>query len=172
MDTIQIFRTPEVATPDEGEVAAFFRGLDNDARRFMPVDASEILDSPFLAWAREGDRIAGLAGCIRRKGLLFLHIAVAEDVRGKGLGRVLLSEVLAFGRRRRAAIYLSVHAENEPAVRLYQQEGFKVVAREPGRYWMMCPTTRGGAALCAVLQVIRPLLSWAARLRARRRRAR
>lgn len=162
-------RIPDFPAPDEREIEVFFEELGGVARRYMPLEASDVLGSNFLAWTREGSRITGVAGCVRRKGLQFLHIATAEDMRGRGLGRALLQEVLAFGRRQGASIYLSVHTENQPAVELYRRHGFGIVAREPGRYWMMCPTTRGGAALYRILRVLTPLLSLGARIRASRR---
>lgn len=57
------------------------------------------------------------------------RVAVTPDLRGRGLGRRLMSECLAAGR---AAGYdrfcLDVSAGNEPAVRLYRSLGFRVEA--------------------------------------------
>ena len=131
MVEVSVSRTPTSAPPPEAEIDEFFQGLEPAARRFMPVEAADVLGSSFLAWARSNGQLKGIAGCISRKGLLFLHIAVSADPRGTGLGRRLLNEVLSFGQSRNAAIFLSVHAENAPAVGLYLKLGFKIVAQEP-----------------------------------------
>lgn len=168
---LEIFSTTSVPVPPKQEIEAFFDDLEEDARRFMPLDARTLLRSSFIAWARDNNRITGLAGCISRAGLQFLHVAIIEEMRGKGLGRALVGEVLNFIRLKHSAIYLSVHEENQPAVRLYESEGFKIIAREPGRFWMIRPTTLGGSALCLLLRILRPLLSLIARMRALRRQA-
>ena len=69
-----------------------------------------------------------------------LSIAVAQRWRGSGVGRRLLEELL---RRAAAAghpsLSLSVDADN-PARRLYEALGFRVVGREGGGMTMLGPT--------------------------------
>jgi ribosomal protein S18 acetylase RimI-like enzyme len=61
-----------------------------------------------------------------------LAIAVLPDHRSRGLGGRLLRELLAAARGRFGAVSLSVRAEN-PALRLYERNGFRVAAeRESG----------------------------------------
>lgn len=55
-----------------------------------------------------------------------LSIAVLPEHRGQGVGTQLLSRLLESARRKYPAISLSV-AQNNPAIRLYERMGFKVV---------------------------------------------
>jgi len=55
-----------------------------------------------------------------------LSVAVKPEYRGRGIGTVLLKEMLKWGSDRYEALSLSVSAEN-PAVRMYEREGFQVV---------------------------------------------
>ena len=51
------------------------------------------------------------------------------------MGRQLLRELLDAARRTRCdEVLLEVHADNEPAVTLYVDEGFEVIARRSGYY--------------------------------------
>jgi ribosomal-protein-alanine N-acetyltransferase len=64
-----------------------------------------------------------------------LNIAVRPDVRKRGVGRSLLKEclrrgALAGGRR----IILEVRPSNDPAIRMYVQEGFRFVGIRKGYY--------------------------------------
>lgn len=62
-------------------------------------------------------------------------IAVAPDQQGRGLGRVLLDDLLAEARRRAATeVLLEVRAENEPAQRLYAGAGFVRIGVRAGYY--------------------------------------
>lgn len=55
-----------------------------------------------------------------------LSIAVAPDVRGRGIGGRLLEALLAGADERHDAVSLSVQVDN-PAKRLYKRHGFEVV---------------------------------------------
>jgi ribosomal protein S18 acetylase RimI-like enzyme len=59
-----------------------------------------------------------------------ITIAVREDVRGRGVGSVLLDELIARARRGRfPALSLSVEPDN-PALRLYEHAAFRVIRRD------------------------------------------
>lgn len=62
-----------------------------------------------------------------------LSIAVFPRWRGRGIGRQLLAEVLA---REVGPISLSVHPDN-PALRLYQEFGFRRVGASGGAWTML-----------------------------------
>lgn len=63
------------------------------------------------------------------------NLAVAEEARGRGVGRRLLEAAMARARARGAAeIFLEVRASNLDAQRLYRSYGFDEIARR-GRYY-------------------------------------
>lgn len=62
-------------------------------------------------------------------------IAVVPNHRGKGLGRLLLRALLGEAQAREVAeVFLEVRADNEPALSLYQSEGFEPIDRRVGYY--------------------------------------
>lgn len=54
-------------------------------------------------------------------------IGVHPDRQGRGLGRRLLAGLLDYADRLKATVFLEVRTDNEPALRLYQTEGFECV---------------------------------------------
>ncbi len=80
--------------------------------------------------AVDGDEVVGYAGLdLGGDTADLMTIATAPAVRGHGLGRVLLAELV---RRAEAdgaeALLLEVRADNEPAKRLYDRQGFEVIS--------------------------------------------
>lgn len=72
--------------------------------------------------------------CILDQGEL-ANIAVRPEDRGKGLGAVLLEEVLSVSRARGvASLYLEVRASNQAAIALYERFGFRDVGRRRAYY--------------------------------------
>lgn len=62
-------------------------------------------------------------------------IAVAPEARGKGLGKILLRELIDEARRRSAVhIVLEVRAGNDGAIGLYEAHGFQKIAIRRGYY--------------------------------------
>ena len=63
------------------------------------------------------------------------NIAVAPDVRGRGIGTVLLQGAIAASEARRsAAMYLEVRASNVSALALYSAHGFVEISRRKAYY--------------------------------------
>jgi ribosomal-protein-alanine acetyltransferase len=62
-------------------------------------------------------------------------IAVREARRGHGLGRALLTDLIAEARRRGVVeLFLEVRADNDAAIALYRSEGFREIDRRAGYY--------------------------------------
>jgi ribosomal-protein-alanine N-acetyltransferase len=78
-----------------------------------------------------------------------VNIAVRPNLRGQGLGEMLLHHLLREAQIREAEkIYLEVRPSNQAAIRLYERLGFKVQYRRP-RYY----TPEGEDALVMVLAI-------------------
>ncbi len=102
-----------------------------------PLWEKEILEEPgveegggpVLVPVRDG-RVLGFTGPLRieKSGRgYFAGIAVAEDVRGKGLGKILFYE-LCKGLREKGAAYMTLFTgENNPARNIYEEAGFRIV---------------------------------------------
>lgn len=84
-------------------------------------------DPDLFLVAEEGNRIIGavLGGFDGRRGIVY-HLAVAEDCRRRGLGKMLMDELEARLRARGCIrAYLLVTPENEVAMRFYEDEGWE-----------------------------------------------
>jgi ribosomal-protein-alanine N-acetyltransferase len=72
--------------------------------------------------------------CVLDQGEL-ANVAIAKPMRGRGLGRALLREVLAVARRRGVeTVFLEVRESNAPALGLYKRFGFSEVGHRRGYY--------------------------------------
>jgi len=67
--------------------------------------------------------------------MLVIDVALLPEYRGVGIGTYLMADLLAEARRSRRPVRLHVEPGN-PARRLYERLGFRVVA-EHGFYWLM-----------------------------------
>jgi RimJ/RimL family protein N-acetyltransferase len=74
----------------------------------------------------------------RNHGNINLGIAVVKDWRGKGIGRLLLEEIIERSEQKwhPTNIYLHVVSANTKARQLYESLGFRVIARLP--QWFKC----------------------------------
>ncbi|GAB2979431.1 ribosomal protein S18-alanine N-acetyltransferase [Frigoribacterium salinisoli] len=110
------------------------------SRRSMAVEL-EGRDSYYLVAEPDGEpgRIVGYAGLLAARGsgdADVQTIAVAPEARGHGLGRTLLTQLVAEARRRGAReVFLEVRADNPVAQGLYDSLGFERLAVRP-RYYM------------------------------------
>ena len=126
----------EMNALDIGEVAAL------EAEVFsMPWSAQGFEDTLcredvlFLV-AREEDHVLGYVGvdCTADEGEI-TNVAVAPSVRRRGVGQELLSELI--GRLAQKEIYrivLEVRVSNEPAIRLYENQGFVTMGKRKNFY--------------------------------------
>jgi ribosomal protein S18 acetylase RimI-like enzyme len=69
----------------------------------------------------------------RNSGNINLGIAIAKNWRGKGIGRILLEELIRRSEQtwHPKNIYLHVVSSNQRAKRLYESLGFRIIARLP-----------------------------------------
>jgi ribosomal-protein-alanine N-acetyltransferase len=96
------------------------------------------IDSPqsvFFVLIADG-RVAGYAGAwVLIDEAHITNIAVHPDLRGQGLGRRLLDQLLDRAKERGAeCATLEVRAGNTPAIQLYERLGFVTAGRRKGYY--------------------------------------
>lgn len=125
--------------------------MDNDGQRYLSDMRRASRDDSFLRWAshvaettslplmgyvwEQDGRIIGNASLIpfRDKGkrvYLIANVATHPDYRRRGIGRALTERVMKQARDRKAsAIWLHVRDDNPGAIRLYQDLGFREIAR-------------------------------------------
>lgn len=129
----------------------FANTMDNDGQRYVNDMRRASRDDGFLRWAsnmtehaslpltgfvwEENGRIVGNASLIpfRDQGkriYLIANIAVHPDHRRRGIARLLTQRAMKYGWDKKAsALWLHVRDDNPGAIELYQQLGFKEVAR-------------------------------------------
>jgi ribosomal-protein-alanine N-acetyltransferase len=99
----------------------------------------ELIDRPtaeLLVMEHGDEGVVGYAvlWCVLDQGEL-ANVAIAARMRGRGLGRALLAEVLAVAKSRGVeSVFLEVRESNAPALGLYQRFGFHEVGRRRGYY--------------------------------------
>ena len=94
------------------------------------------VDTRHYLAAFDGDRLVGYAGLCDYPDEAFVQtLAVAPAAQGRGLGALLLLELLGEAeRRRQRVVSLEVRADNEPAQRLYARHGFARTGVRRGYY--------------------------------------
>jgi GNAT superfamily N-acetyltransferase len=127
---------------DIGKLYAFFARVPAEDRLFLRDDVSK--REVFEAWARDldydkvlplvaevGDNIVGDATLHRRKTGWTSHvgkvrIVVDKDYRGKGLGTVLLEEVIAFAKRAGLELLVAeIMANQRATIAAFRAQGFE-----------------------------------------------
>jgi ribosomal protein S18 acetylase RimI-like enzyme len=126
----------------EGDPAAFSASAEehrslslDDVRKRIGDGTSE----PFVIGAFDDERLAGIAGFYREKGLKSRHkgriwgVYVTPTKRGTGIGRQLLKMLLKRARQIEGVeqILLSVSLSQKAAIALYQSLGFESWGCEP-----------------------------------------
>lgn len=107
---------------------------DNAQRRMRGLIVASALRRPWILLHRTARRL--VASRLRRRppvrdrgaSLDLVAIGVRSDRRGDGIGRRLIEHFTEEARSRgHVTIALSVHAENTPALRLYESAGWRLV---------------------------------------------
>jgi len=101
----------------------------------------------FCLVAEEEARLVGYVTLLRlgrfqygQRGIDLHHVFVTEDWRGRGVGRALVTEALAFGGRMGAS-YATVTAtpQNRAAQAYYRKLGFSDAPQFGARFWAPIP---------------------------------
>ncbi|UTR13996.1 GNAT family N-acetyltransferase [Salipaludibacillus sp. LMS25] len=117
-------RTEHVKAEEYAEVVHF---LQKEGMRFFTK--SEIERCPFLG-IKDGKNFIAVGGFHFYDAQLVEvgNIVTRPDYRGKGLGKLLTSQLTRLGKQRSTDVYLGVLSENEPAIKVYKGLGYEATA--------------------------------------------
>ncbi|RMF14802.1 MAG: ribosomal-protein-alanine N-acetyltransferase [Candidatus Dadabacteria bacterium] len=94
--------------------ATFVLAFSRDERNIYVALAGETICGFICAWPIPGE-------------IQIHNLCVSPDARGRGVGRLLLKQVIADAHRRQVPVFLEVRFGNLPALELYRTAGFRVV---------------------------------------------
>ena len=120
----------------EAELRSFFSRIDNE-KATMNLGLEQAQDAHVIVAARENGKIAGIAGVRRARGLPVAFFIVLEPFQGRGIGKALLrrlhSALLSKGSH---LVCLSVLRNNQRALALYRNHGYRTFYRNAESYYM------------------------------------
>ena len=112
-----LWKETGIYTVERGDTSEIILRCNARGGKFIVLEdppTNKIIGTSWLTW--DGRRV------------MMHHFAVLRTRQGKGYGRKLALESLAFANKKGAPMKLEVHRDNLPAVNLYQSLGFEVFA--------------------------------------------
>ena len=121
------------------DAALQFRSAPDDVEREGVDYWRERLGSPNdrIVGAFDGSRLIGIGGIVREDRVKLRHKAllfgmfVASDATGRGIGRAIVDALVNEAHGFVNALHLTLMADNQRALALYERAGFVVYGREP-----------------------------------------
>jgi len=126
----------EIIVASEPLVSIFINNLIKGARHFRyfnkrPVSVIQNHLLTIMVTDSVGCPI-GYGHLDKEDGIIWLGVAVADNLTGKGIGRMVMHYLIDFAKRTgETNIYLSVDADNYNAQKLYKSLGFEKIKELP-----------------------------------------
>jgi ribosomal protein S18 acetylase RimI-like enzyme len=121
---------PDVTTRWVRETAQSYGGEKADDRILVEIVSRIRQKAAFATLDLDGRHVAWGLGVVERGYVGLYDIVVSPELRGIGLGRRVLTSLMAWGRDEGAhTAYLQVREDNEVARSLYESLGFEVAYR-------------------------------------------
>ena len=129
-DLLEVVEIEEASGLSRWGWAAYYAELHGTNRDLMLI--ARMASSPII----EHQRIAGYIVARESAGELHINnVAVREQYRRRGIGSLLLGQIMETARRLKVHVaFLEVRSGNETAQALYEKTGFKAIARRPDYY--------------------------------------
>ena len=112
----QLWKETGVFRPERGDNSETILRCNGQGGTFLILEdetTQRIIGTSWLSW--DGRRIH------------MQYFAVSPSMQGRGYGRLLAEESMAFARSKKAPVKLEVHRNNIQAIRLYKSMGFKIL---------------------------------------------
>jgi ribosomal-protein-alanine acetyltransferase len=123
--------------PSDIEAILVIQSASPEIAQWTARDYARVAAGEMAGWAvEEGERITGFSVARRpSNNLEILNFAVRPDGRNKGVGALLLREVLDWAKSFSSAnAFLEVRSSNLVALRFYERHGFAVTGRRTRYY--------------------------------------
>lgn len=129
-DLLEVVEIEEASGLSRWGWAAYYAELQGTNRDLMLI--ARMASSPII----EHQRIAGYIVARESAGELHINnVAVREQYRCRGIGRLLMGQIMETARRLKVHVaFLEVRSGNQAAQALYERTGFKAIARRPDYY--------------------------------------
>jgi [ribosomal protein S18]-alanine N-acetyltransferase len=129
-DLLEVVEIEETTGLSRWGWAAYYAELQGANRNLMLI--ARVAPSPII----EHQRIAGYIVARESAGELHINnVAVRDQYRRRGVGSALLGRILETAQRLRVQVaFLEVRRSNQPAQALYENYGFKAIARRADYY--------------------------------------
>lgn len=136
-------------------IEEFLASLSPDSeQRWFPNPNERVKLSSFLAFAILDGEIAGMGGLIVSYGLYpYCWVVVKSRYQGKGIGKAIIRNVMGHARGRYSFVTLNVNKENQRAVSLYHQVGYRTYYENDRVAWMGIGFNQWGRAVLKCLRV-------------------
>ncbi|MDF2964167.1 MAG: GCN5-related N-acetyltransferase [Paenibacillus sp.] len=123
---------------DDNWLSVFLKmeGFGEERRAFYNKLFDDIVPVKGFFTLESDGRCAAVGTSIVEKGWAgFVNVAVNPNLRGQGIGRIILNELAVWSRSHGAnGLYLQVVNDNEPAIRLYKKAGYSPLYHYHYRY--------------------------------------
>ena len=117
----------------QGYVKEFFGSWDQDYQNQRFARAYKIEEAWIIV--RGGTDVGWLARRESEENLLLTEFYVAAEYQNQGIGTQILRDVISEAGRKNKSVSLGV-LKNNPARRLYEREGFKVIGENDYKFLM------------------------------------
>lgn len=133
---ISIAKADIADAPAIYELASHYSGATKEWTQERINDLLNDSEGHYILVAKQLDSPVGYAIARFAWGKMHIwDIAVKEDMRRRGIGRKMMSQLIELAKSRGLSeVYLEVRASNTPAVKMYQSLSFQIRFRMPGMY--------------------------------------
>jgi len=134
----------------------FFLSQLNSEKKYFDINLERIRKWKVIMIAEEEQEIIAAAGLEKKFGMIRSAIIIKRELQGKGLGTLLLKELIDKTRKRYHVVWAIIAEENEASIRLHLAESFRPIGRRQNLFYLAVPLGVGGRLLVYCFSILFP----------------